>query len=343
VGGGTAGGGTAGGGTAGGGTAGGGTAGGGTAGGGTAGGGTAGGAAGGQGRDWVHYPAIFQRATANTLYAVSDIHGGYDRFVALLAHYGIISAVPTTASQANWAAGNAVLVVAGDMIDKGPKGVEVIDALRALQVGATAAGGDVIVVLGNHEAEFMVDPLNSKANGTDGIDVELQALNITPSSVASGMEQHGAWLRQRPFGARVGRWFFSHAGDTHGRTVQQLETLLEAAVDAHNYNSADLIGVDSLLESRSWYAADATIAARYAQSVGASHIVFGHDPNALGPTGAIAIAQGGALMRIDCGMSPDVNYSQGALLRVRFDGVNDIAEQLAANGTVSLLWMGVAN
>jgi hypothetical protein len=70
--------------------------------------------------------------------------------------------------------------------------------------------------------------------------------------------------------------------------------------------------------------------------------VFGHDPNALGPRGSIAVAQDGALMRIDGGMSPDVDYSAGALLRIRRDSGDEVAEQLDAVGSVLELWRGPA-
>ena len=65
--------------------------------------------------------------------------------------------------------------------------------------------------------------------------------------------------------------------------------------------------------------------------------MFGHDPHALGPEGSIATAQGGALVRIDCGMSPAVDYSKGVLLRVRSVAGHDVADALAADGSVTQL------
>jgi hypothetical protein len=225
-------------------------------------------------------------------------------------------------------------------VDKGSQGVEVMDLLRALEADAPASGGRVVVTLGNHEAEFFVDPGNSKADGSDGIDKELRARGIDPVAIASGADPRGLWLRQRPFGARVGAWFFSHAGDTHGRTLVDLDAALREAVDAHpDYDDAELTGDASIVESRGWYG-DPTVAPKNAEALGAKHVVFGHDPNALGPRGAIATAQDGALFRIDCGMSPDVNDSSGMLLRVRQDGADDVAEQLDPGGVVTELWRG---
>ena len=91
-------------------------------------------------RDWSAYPAIIglDRPADAPVYAVSDVHGGYDRLVALLALHGVISSAPTDPSSVRWSAGHAVLVVTGDMIDKGPSSLEVIDLVQALQAGATA-------------------------------------------------------------------------------------------------------------------------------------------------------------------------------------------------------------
>ena len=290
------------------------------------------------GRDWKTYPAIVDVPAPTTIYALSDVHGGYARLTALLVANGVLTQAPASSSDAPWNAAAATLVVTGDLIDKGPSSVEVIEFLMALQVAATKAGGRVVVTLGNHEAEFLVDPNNAKASGPAGIDPELASKGVMPSAVASGTDPRGAWLRQLPFGARVGGWFFSHAGDTQGRTVAVLEAKLEAAVVAHaDYNDPEIVGTTSILESRSWYTTPAT-ASQNAAALGVKHIVFGHDPSALGPKGKIAVGPGNVLLRIDCGMSPGVDDSTGMLLRVVAQGVNDVVDQLDAVGTAKPLF-----
>jgi hypothetical protein len=292
-------------------------------------------------RDWNLHPAIAEMDAPPTLFAVSDVHGGYDRLTTLLARNRILETIPVRAEQARWSAGDAVLVVAGDMIDKGPSSVAVLDLFRALEASAALAGGRVVVTLGNHEAEFLDDPGNDKATTNDGVDGDLASHGLTGLAVANGSDARGVWLRERPFGARVGRWFFAHAGDTHGRTIAQLEAVLRSGITAHDYDDAEVIGSASLLESRDWYASDDGIGLRYAHALGAEHIVFGHQPSALGPQGEIAVGQAGALFRIDCGMSPDVDYSSGRLLRVHEAGGFDVAESLDAEGHAREIWRGV--
>ena len=293
-----------------------------------------------QGRDWQATPAIVDLAMTSPLYALSDIHGGYDRLAALLAQHLIIQKVPASPSAVKWAAGPSTLVVAGDLVDKGPNGVEVLDLLRALETSASAAGGRVVVLLGNHEAEFLVDPRNDKALALDGIAAQLSAIGIDIDAVARGTEPRGQWLRSLPFAARIGRWFFSHAGDTHGRTLAELDSALRIGVDSYDYNHPEIVGETSLLESSGWTSGDKSIGARYAAAVGAAHIVFGHDPGALGDRGEIEDAQSGSLFRIDCGMSPNVNYSPGAIFRIEEKGGQEIASALLPSGQISELWRG---
>lgn len=291
-------------------------------------------------RDWTAHPAVFESDAPATIYAMSDVHGGYDRMVALLSAHHVIATGPSSAEAAQWSAGTAVLVVAGDLMDKGPASLEAIDLLRALEPQAASAGGHVIFTLGNHEAEFLDDPENDKATKDDGVDQEIRAHGLSPLAIANGSDPRGAWLRDRPFAAKLGAWFFAHAGNTHGRTLPELEVALRAGVQAHDYDDSEMIGNDSILESRGWYTGDSSIAARYASAVGARHIVFGHQPDALGPRGEIAVAYGGVLFRIDCGMSPLVDDSRGRMLRIRREANVDVAESLSPDGSAREIWRG---
>ncbi|CAN5453302.1 hypothetical protein BH11MYX1_BH11MYX1_13250 [soil metagenome] len=287
-------------------------------------------------RDFTASPTIVDQPSFTRLLALSDVHGGYDRMVALLLSYGLISAAPTTPSAAVWSGSDATLVVTGDLIDKGSQSVEVVDFLRALQ---TSAGtGQVVISLGNHEAEFLADPYNSKA---DAFDRELSADGLDPCVVASSTPR-GLWLRELPLGERIGDWFFSHAGQTHGRSVTDLAYALQAGLVANDFAADEVIGSDSMLEARAWWETSAKVASVNAEALAVAHIVFGHTPDALGPAGAIAVGDGGLLFRIDTGMSPAVNDSEGSLLEVTHDGGDEVATELRADGSTIALWRGAA-
>ena len=97
------------------------------------------------------------------------------------------------------------------------------------------------------------------------------------------------------------------AGQTHRRTVAELEVALQAALTANDFRDPEVTGADSLLEAREWWTESDGVAKDSADALSVAHIVFGHTPDALGPRGAIATGENGLLFRIDVGMerAPD--------------------------------------
>ncbi|PYT05864.1 MAG: hypothetical protein DMF60_10620 [Acidobacteria bacterium] len=109
-------------------------------------------------RDWNRFPAIVERDTANRVVALGDVHGGYERLVSLLSVGGLIKRDAQSPVGYSWAGSNQLLVCTGDLIDKGDRGIDVIDLMQSLEAQAPASGGEVIITLGNHEAEFLANP-----------------------------------------------------------------------------------------------------------------------------------------------------------------------------------------
>jgi hypothetical protein len=285
-------------------------------------------------RDWTAHPAIVEFDDADEIFALSDPHGGLDALVMLLTANHIIG------QTGEWTAGKATLVVAGDLIDKGPDSLGVIDLLRTLERGAKARGGRVVVTMGNHEAEFFVDPNNKKAMSTGedayGIDNQLAAKSIKPGDLAAGTDSagRGRWLIDLPFGVRIKKWFFAHGGNTGGDSIPVLAKRLQKAFETKGFAAKDITGDDSILESQIWYGdPDSDVGSRYAQALGVKHIVFGHDPNAFHVRGQIRASKDGSLIRIDVDMGLHKKGSNigGLLLHITTKG-KDTAEVLDAKG-----------
>lgn len=78
-------------------------------------------------------------------YVVSDVHGHRDDLAAVLRQAGLLDA------DERWSGGTDTLWVLGDLFDRGPDGTGTVDLLMRLQPQASAAGGRVEVLLGNHE------------------------------------------------------------------------------------------------------------------------------------------------------------------------------------------------
>jgi hypothetical protein len=298
-------------------------------------------AADGSGRAWSTSPAIVQIDSFTEVFAVSDAHGGYERFVNLLAAAKVVDAFDRLPApgDVHWAAGTALLVVTGDMIDKGDTSIEVIDLMMSLQGQADAAGGRVVVTMGNHEAEFLADPKNSKAAGDDGIDTELHARGIKPKDFASWSDPHGRWLRNLPFGVIAGDWYFSHCGNTREDTRAELEAEIRDAVDSDDsYGHKRIIGDKSVLAAEDWYDDHDSTASKNADALGVSHFVFGHNPHAFDARGKVKAKKHGLLVKIDTGMTPLVSDSHGALLHIARRNGALVADSIDHHGDAEQIW-----
>jgi hypothetical protein len=78
--------------------------------------------------------------------AIGDVHGDYEQFVAVLRSADVID------SEQNWSAGKTHLIQTGDLLDRGADSRKVMDLLMKLEEQASNAGGQVHVLIGNHEA-----------------------------------------------------------------------------------------------------------------------------------------------------------------------------------------------
>ena len=168
-------------------------------------------------RDWSKHPAVVEVDTVENVYAIGDAHADPKRLAVVLAKAKIIKEVPKKLGDLKWAAAKSVLVFTGDMIDKWHHSLEVIAFFRALQTSAAAAGGRVIITLGNHEAEFLADPHGDK---TEEFQDELKEAGLKRNDVADCQGDLGQFLCTLPIAARVNDWFFCHAGNTNGQTIK---------------------------------------------------------------------------------------------------------------------------
>jgi hypothetical protein len=282
-------------------------------------------------RDWNAQPAfVVQKDTAARTWVVSDVHGGPERLVALLQGQGLLDA------QGAWSGGGARLYVLGDLIDKAHGGLDTLRLLRGLQGPARRAGGEVVVTMGNHEAEFLADPLGDK---TVVFQDDLSVAHLDPSDVGGGADV-GAWLRGLPFGILDGGWFFSHAGNTSGRSLEAMAASFQSDVDLHGFAAGSLASSASLLEATLWWetadpagTVDAMLAA-----LPARHLVFGHDPSALGKRGSIGHLLDGRMFLVDAGMSPAVNDSQGALMSIERGPAGTTVSVAFASGPPAVIY-----
>lgn len=78
--------------------------------------------------------------------AIGDIHGAIEPLRTILRETRLMD------GSGRWTGGEAVLVQTGDFLDRGAGTFEVVELLRSLQQQAPEAGGEVLILMGNHEA-----------------------------------------------------------------------------------------------------------------------------------------------------------------------------------------------
>jgi hypothetical protein len=96
--------------------------------------------------------AVPQQASQRIV-AIGDLHGDFEAWRAIAAAAGVAD------SKGRWTGGNSTLVQMGDVVDRGPDSLKIIHDLIKLQREAPKRGGQVIVVLGNHEAMMMTNDM----------------------------------------------------------------------------------------------------------------------------------------------------------------------------------------
>lgn len=302
-------------------------------------------------RDWGKNPAVVQLDITSDIFAIGDAHSDYARLAAVMNAAGLIAGVPKKPQDVKWSAGSAVLVVTGDMIDKGPRTIDVLSLLNSLQASAVSKGGRVIVLAGNHEAEFLADPAAPKG---ESFAAQLKMRGIRPSDVASCKTGIGEFLCALPFAARVNDWFFSHAGNSGGRSLARLADDLQQGVMKDGFATKQLIGGNSVLESRlngkdggrPWIDArlpdqtEKQLLTANAAALGVKHIVEGHVPSQVKFADGTVREPGemfqifGMLFLIDTGMSEAVDDSRGAVLHI----TSKDATAICPDGKRTLLW-----
>jgi hypothetical protein len=139
---------------------------------------------------------------------IGDIHADYEILLAVLKKAGLIN------DKLEWVGGKTYLVMIGDLVDgkaridnwNGDSDIKVINFSSRLIKLAKRKGGDVIILLGNHE--FMNIRGNFNYSGSNGIKQmggELNRLKYFNS-------QFFSFANKCFLAVNIGGWIFCHAG-----------------------------------------------------------------------------------------------------------------------------------
>ncbi|MGZ4616291.1 MAG: metallophosphoesterase [Actinomycetes bacterium] len=201
------------------------------------------------------------------LFVVSDIHGYLADLRDGLRGAGLLGDDDT------WTGGDAELWLLGDMTDRGPDGIGVVDLMRGLQ---EQAPDQVHVLMGNHEALAVGRALFPDTRFTE----VWRANGGLATDQAALTPEHLDWLRSLPVLGRSQGYLMMHSD-----TLDYLEW--GESVDDINATVTALLGDDdaeahwevfAMLTSRYGFAhADGADAARdMLSALGGECIVHGH-------------------------------------------------------------------
>jgi hypothetical protein len=229
--------------------------------------------------DWSPSTQV-QWTGVDRVIAFGDVHGAAAELRELLRETGVVDAGE------HWAAGTAHLVSLGDLLDRGVDARGVMDLLMRLQDEARAAGGQLHVLLGNHEAMNLMGDLRyvdareyaayADLESTAARDAARTAWEKEPCTGAcpsfdvkfpqgyfgrqaafAPSGKYGQWLLAQPVAIRVNEALFMHAGPGQilgDMNLQQLNQRYHAALSEALQRPAAEAELPLLSESGpNWY------------------------------------------------------------------------------------------
>lgn len=280
----------------------------------------------------VELPARLSRPAPERVVAIGDLHGDLEAAQKAFRLAGAVDA------NDKWIGGKLVVVQTGDVVDRGDDDKRILDWLDRVQADAKAAGGEVILLLGNHElmnvdGDFRyVTPGGFTAFGSGGPVAD-------PHAAGKPEHERGRALAFAPGGStakklaaehllfvRVGRSVFIHGGIL----PKHLGALVESDQGVHDWllgqrkkGPDSVLGEDGLVWVRDYSDKPKDVDCKHLQEVlgrlDADRLVMGHTVQKDG----INDACDGKAWRIDVGMA---RFYKGPIqvLEIRGDQVQPL-------------------
>ena len=193
-------------------------------------------------------PSSYKKS--DKIFAVSDIEGNYYSFVNLLIGNDI------TDSNLNWIYGTGHLVLNGDFVDRGEYVTQVLWLMYKLEQEASAAGGHVHFILGNHEAMNLEGNFRYVKNKYQRLALNL---NIAEEDFYNDKNELGRWMRSKNVIERIGDVLFLHGGISNTFLNEHLSLNIINEIAQSNYGlnlENDTLTIPNLLFGRFgplWY------------------------------------------------------------------------------------------
>ncbi len=209
---------------------------------------------------------------------IGDIHGQYDKLVALLRDSQLID------EDLAWSGGDTQLWFTGDFLDRGPDGVMVVDLVMRLQREAAVVGGEVCSLLGNHEVLF----LGAYQFGKQHVGSMFALGWLRNGGIMKDLEyvtaEQIAWLKDLPAMALVQDRLLVHADATfyteYGSSIETVNQTISALLYSDDTGEWHQL-LDSFSERMTFYDMrhdGSHNAESFLKKFGGRQIIHGHTP-----------------------------------------------------------------
>jgi hypothetical protein len=228
----------------------------------------------------------------SAVYVIGDIHGQYDKLVALL------KGVPLIDASLRWTGGAAHLWFLGDFVDRGPDGIGAIELVMSLQNQAAQVGGMVNALIGNHDlmllsayrfgnskallSKLPEDPRDFPLNSLDHFTADWLRIGGVPSDLVRMTAKHANWLMRLPAMARVGDKLLIHADSLvymrNGSSVDEVNHSFHEIMVGEDTDLWDAL-INAFSEHQVFLGSSgAQKAARFLKIFNGTQIIHGHTP-----------------------------------------------------------------
>ncbi|HEV2583442.1 MAG TPA: metallophosphoesterase family protein [Ktedonobacteraceae bacterium] len=242
-------------------------------------------------------------------YVIGDVHGQLKKLTRLLQDAQLIS------DHLTWEAGTTALWFIGDLLDRGPDSIGVLDFVMRLQGEAAAAGGQVGCLLGNHELLMLgAYRFGRRSTGLGSNFIAKWKQNGgNRKDLARLTMQHLDWLAQLPAMAMVEDRLLLHADAPfyirYGNSIEEVNANIRGLM-----SRSDALAWEELLEDfarRGVFASRENgedFARRFLSIFGGQQIVHGHTPISMLTRHALKhiieplVYAGGQCINVDGGM-----------------------------------------
>lgn len=212
-------------------------------------------------------------------YVIGDVHGHLKKLIKLLRDAQLVE------DHLAWKGGNSVLWFIGDLVDRGPDSIAVLDLVMRLQVEAAQANGLVGCLLGNHELLMLgAYRFGRRSTGLGSNFIAKWKQNGgNRKDLGELTMQHLDWLAQLPAMALVENYLLLHADAPfyirYGHTVEEVNSRLKSLM-----KKSDALSWEELIEDfarRGAFASSTTgedFARRFLTIYGGQQLIHGHTP-----------------------------------------------------------------